>query len=95
MKLRYFLDWSGDILWAGDAEANEKYGYPADMELLPISQESRELIGNLFTIWLSLAQGSNSAKEREDFKNLNEMVFKKLTHELRFAEISNEMLNSI
>ena len=60
MRLRYFLDWGGDILWAGDDEANAKYGYPADLDLLPISHETRELIKRLFCIWLSIAQGSKS-----------------------------------
>ncbi len=93
MKLRYFLDWGGDILWAGDDEASDKYGYPVNMELLPISQESRKLIEKLFIIWLSLAQGSKSTKEREDFNKLNEIVLKNLTRELQFAEIINEMPN--
>ena len=91
MKLRYFLDWGGDILWAGDDEASDKYGYPVNMELLSISQESGKLIEKLFILWLSLAQGSKSIKEREDFNKLNEMVFKNLTRELQFAEIINEM----
>ena len=91
MKLRYFLDWGGDILWAGDDEASDKYGYPVNMELLSISQESRKLIERLFILWLSLAQGSKSTKERENFNKLNEIVFKNLTRELQFAEIINEM----
>ena len=78
MKLRYFLDWGGDILWAGDDEASDKYGYPVNMELLSISQESRKLIERLFILWLSLAQGSKSTKERENFNKLNEIVFKKI-----------------
>ena len=93
MKLRYFLDWGGDILWAGDDEASDKYGYPVNMELLSISQESRKLIERLFILWLSLAQGSKSTKERENFNKLNEIVFKNLTRELQFAEIINEMPN--
>ena len=93
MKLRYFLDWGGDILWAGDDEASVKYGYPVNMELLSISQESRKLIERLFILWLSLAQGSKSTKERENFNKLNEIVFKNLTRELQFAEIINEMPN--
>ena len=93
MKLRYFLDWGGDILWAGDDEASDKYGYPVNMELLSISQESRKLIERLFILWLSLAQGSKSTKERENFNKLNEIVFKNLARESQFAEIINEMPN--
>ncbi|MBS0468322.1 MAG: hypothetical protein JSS31_10360 [Proteobacteria bacterium] len=94
MKLRYFLDWGGDILWAGDNETNEKYGYPADMDLLSISQKTKGLIDELFALWLSIAQGSNSEAEKEDFKKLNEMVFENLTHELLPLEILNEMPNN-
>jgi len=93
MKLRYFLDWGGDILWAGDDEASDKYGYPANMELLSLSQESRKLIERLFILWLSLAQGSKSTKEKEDFNKLNAIVFQNLTRELQFVEIINEMAN--
>ncbi len=75
MRLRYFLDWGGDILWAGDDEANAKYGYPADLDLLPISNETRELIKSLFCIWISIAQGSKSKIEKEEFNKLNKEVF--------------------
>lgn len=93
MKLRYFLDWGGDILWAGDDEANEKYGYPADLDLLPISHETRELTKKLFCIWLSIAQGSKSKVEKEEFSKLNKEVFTRLVSELQTIEISNEMPN--
>ena len=93
MRLRYFLDWGGDILWAGDDEANKKYGYPADLDLLPISHETRELIKNLFYIWLSIAQGSKSKIEKEEFNKLNKEVFARLVIELKTIEISNEMPN--
>ena len=93
MRLRYFLDWGGDILWAGDDEANAKYGYPADLDLLPISHETRELINSLFCIWLSIAQGSKSKVEKEKFSKLNKEVFTRLVSELQAIEISNEMPN--
>ena len=93
MRLRYFLDWGGDILWAGDDEANAKYGYPADLDLLPISNETRELIKSLFCIWISIAQGSKSKIEKEEFNKLNKEVFARLVIELKTIEISNEMPN--
>ena len=93
MKLRYFLDWGGDILWAGDDDANIKYGYPANMDLLPISENSRGLIEKLFFLWISIAQGVNSKKEIENFNSLNEEVFSRLMHELQSIEILNEMPN--
>ncbi|WP_298206295.1 hypothetical protein [Acidovorax sp.] len=93
MRLRYFLDWGGDILWAGDDEANEKYGYPTDLDLLPISHETRELIKILFCIWPSIAQGSKSKSEKEEFDKLNKEVFARLVSELQTIEISNEMPN--
>ena len=65
MKLRYFLDWGGDILWAGDDEASDKYGYPVNMELLSISQESRKLIEKLFIIWLLLHKDQNQQKKEK------------------------------
>ena len=68
---------------AGDDEANEKYGYPADLDLLPISHETRELIKNLFHIWLSIAQGSKSKIEKEEFNKLNKEVFARLVSELK------------
>lgn len=93
MRLRYFFDWSGDILWAGDDEANAKYGYPADLDLLPISHKTRELINRLFCIWLSIAQGSKSKVEKEEFSKLNKEVFARIASELQAIEISNEMPN--
>ena len=93
MKLRYFLDWGGDILWAGDEEANKKYGYPADIDLLPISTETRELIEKLFTLWISIAQGSKLKTEKKEFNKLNAKVFCRLRLELQTIELANEMPN--
>lgn len=93
MKLRYFLDWSGDILWAGDEEANKKYGCPADIDLLPVSTETRGLIEKLFTLWISIAQGSKLKAEREEFDKLNGKLFCRLRFELQTIELLNEMPN--
>lgn len=37
MKLQFFLDWGGDILWPADDEAQAVYGSPVVLDQLPIS----------------------------------------------------------
>lgn len=49
MRLRLFFDaGSGVCLWAGDERAREKYGYPLDLDALPLTAETIEL-GNALT----------------------------------------------
>jgi len=50
MKLRYFFDpGSGACLWAGDDEARKTFGYPVDLQKLPLAQETVTLGQQLIT----------------------------------------------
>lgn len=41
--LKYMYDWcSGTCLWSVNKEADEKYGYPIDLDDLPLSDELRK-----------------------------------------------------
>jgi len=47
-RLRFFFDWgSGVCLWADNKEAEEKYDYPVDASLLPISDELKKELNHL------------------------------------------------
>ncbi|MDK2123869.1 hypothetical protein [Parachitinimonas caeni] len=61
-RLRFFFDaGSGICLWSGNAEAHREYGYPIDVDLLPLSatlrRRARELIAWYDSCydWASLA----------------------------------------
>jgi hypothetical protein len=37
---RYFIEWGGNCLWPKNAEAQERFGYPADPHDLPLTAET-------------------------------------------------------
>lgn len=94
MKLRYFFDWGGDFLWAADAEANEMYGYPANTELMPLSQVTRELaarLGRMFEEQAHAREESQPAMNHE-FEDACDDLYRRIVRELGpDVEVINEM----
>jgi len=47
-RLRFFFDaGSGECLWAGNAAAKERFGYPVDLSELPIGENLRRYLFHL------------------------------------------------
>lgn len=74
MLLRLFFDaGSGVLLWAYDAEAKARFGYPVEVEMLDVSPELRAEIEQLVTdyddtfLWDDPASGKAVEPDRTMF----------------------------
>lgn len=90
MKLRYFFDpGSGICLWADDDEARGIFGYPIDLESLPLSQDL-VAAGNELIEWFDTSIDWDyppnlspwSPAERAKFKAASSSFFSRLCAEL-------------
>lgn len=84
MRLRYFFDWGGDFLWSDDEEAEQKYGHPADIDLMPLSDETRAIAARLGRMFEEMA-AARSNKEIalvRCYYTLGEELYRRLTAEL-------------
>lgn len=95
MKLRYFFDWGGDFLWAADWEAEEKYGYPADTDIMPLSKTTRELAGHLAEMneqCVSARDEDERAELWREYYRLGDELYLRLVSELGpGVEVLNEL----
>ncbi len=74
MRLRFFFDaGSGVSLWAHDAKAKARFGYPVESEMLDVSEELRGEIEQLVTDyddtfpWNDPGSGASVEPSREIF----------------------------
>lgn len=92
MQLRYFFDWSGDILWAGDDEALKKFGYPVDLDKLPLSDQTKQMVIQLFDDWVKVKDERNLEIDTKEFTLANESLYSRIVHELGSSfEVFKEM----
>ena len=85
MKLRYFFDWSGDYLWSADEQAHDRFGYPADVDRMPFSAETRKMareIGGLFVEFSGMTDGDQRAKREAEFRTAGEALYERIVAEL-------------
>lgn len=90
MKLRYFFDpGSGVCLWAADDEARNAFGYPVDLNHLPVSKElaavGQQLIAKFDTSidWEYPPNPSPwSGAQRESFRAASKQFYTRLASEL-------------
>ena len=48
-RIRYFFDYGGICLWAGDTVTSDTFNYPIDPERLPLSAETTARIHHMIT----------------------------------------------
>lgn len=85
MRLRYFFDWSGDYLWSADEQADDRFGYPADIDLMPFSAETRKVareIGALFVEFAGMPNGDERAKRAAEFRTAGGALYERIVAEL-------------
>jgi len=85
MKLRFFFDYGGDCLWADDSEARAAYGYPVNLDELPLSVETKELsrtVGALFDELLESKQDEAHSRRQDVYRQRSKELYERLVTEL-------------
>ena len=87
-KLRFFFD-NGILLWSANENAREKYNYPIDAKLLPISDSLKNEIGSMID-WYDSSTNQEyppdspiwKEEECQKFNNAKKILCKKIVQEL-------------
>jgi len=85
MKLRFFFDYGGDCLWADDGEARAAYGYPVNLDELPLSVETKEFsrtVGALFDELLENKQDEAHSRLQDVYRQRSKELYERLVTEL-------------
>lgn len=89
-RMRYFFDWgSGVCLWADNEETVNKYDYPIDISLLPVSENLKEYLEKLIN-WHDTALNWNDPggdllwdqEQQDEFLAAAEVGYDRLRSEL-------------
>lgn len=83
--LRFFFDYGGTCLWAGNDSARERFGYPVELSELPIPEDLRRELqraGERFDTRLNWDDPSGpspwSEEEDEQFTRLTDQLLDRL-----------------
>ncbi len=73
---------SGDILWAEDDEALEKFGYPVNLDNLPLSEQTKQMVMQLFDDWAKVKDERNLEIDTKKFTLASDKLYSKIVEEL-------------
>ena len=102
-KLRFFFEYFGPCFWSANDRAREKYGYPIETEVLPLSIDLKSELNKLgdeyvtCINWDSPADPSPWTKEQEAcFMARTNAAYERVKNELGSEyEVINEAVKTI